>query len=440
MAKKQTAEAVSPDVIQRVPPSVLIGDENSRFGLKANRIETMKQAILAQGGILVPLEVVALASAVNGAKYRIEDGHYRHAAALELSKEFDGIDCPVIVRTPQADETPLKRLMRQTAINMEREALSPMDIAVAIKQMYDGGIPRQEIRNLFQRPGGRKGNKVQQLSNSMMNIYMSFLDFPKDIQAKIHDGIIGVAAAYKLSTKPAEKWAEIVAECEAEREEELKADEQREERYLSEVKKGEEREAKQKELELAAVAAQTAVDEKAKLADEKIKAEADALAALRKGAADNEAKKKLEEHSAAAKADSVAAVKALEDAKKEAEKAAKKLETVREEAAKRAAKLAEARAAAANKKAPAPDKAPAPIGAGQVDRAANKLGGSTLVKLTAQQMRQAVHDWTLPGSFPKVQALAQVIMKCFDSELTPAQAYTELGKLTGEAKPTTKKK
>ncbi len=421
--------------ILNVAPGLLVGDENSRFGLKPSRISSLMEAILADGGIQVPLRVHKLETPVNGAQYRIDDGHYRHAAATKLLKEYE-ILCPIQIVEGESD--PIKRLKIQTSINYEREGLSPMDIAVAIKTLNDAGVPRAEILNTFKKAGvaGRSAGKVQALSNSMMNIYLAFLEFPKDIQRKIHEGVIGVGAAYKLTTKPRDKWEEIVASCEQEREAEIAADVDRETRYLETIKKEEERHAKEIELGKEVEKARETLKLAAAILDQKVEAEGAATMAARK-ATEKDAKEKAAADLAAAKEASTEAQKAAEVAKKESEKLQAKLDKVKEQATERAKKLAEARIAAANK-APKGEKADKPIGAGAIDKAAAKAGGSAYTPLKAVEMRKAVSEWALPGSFPIVSTVMQVVMRCFDGELTPNQAYTELGKATGEK--TSKKK
>jgi hypothetical protein len=74
-----------------------------------------------------------------------------------------------------------------------------MDKAFAMKRMRDAGIPMIDIRTAFATVGGRKGQKIQEASNAHVNMIMSFLDFPKAIQNKIHDGIIPIWAAHQLA-------------------------------------------------------------------------------------------------------------------------------------------------------------------------------------------------------------------------------------------------
>jgi hypothetical protein len=431
--KKMKASEVQPTGAPlSVNPALLIGDINSRFGLRRSRVETLKASILETGGILVPLEVELLENPVNGAKYRITDGHYRHAAVTELLKDYEGLECPIIVKP--AGETPIERLKRQTAFNYEREALSPMDVATAARQMMDGGMSRQEIRAVFKRAGGRKGGaKVQDLSNSSLNIYLSFLSFPKDIQKRIHEGVIGVGAAYRLTQKSADKWAEIVDQCEKDREDELKAEDDREDKYLESLKKEDELKVKAEEIRLAAEVAKTKADEAAKLKAEKIEAESVALTVLRQVDPKSvEDKKKAEESFKAAGADAAGAVKAFEDATKDAVKTADKLKKYNEDAETRRKKLEAVRAGVLAK----PTK---PIGASSIDKAAKQVEGSGKVKLTATDMRKAVEGWALPGTAVKVSQIAQIIVQCFNSDLTPPQAYSEMAKITGESVKKTKK-
>lgn len=83
-----------------------------------------------------------------------------------------------------------------TTMNTNR---SPIDEALEIRRLIQQGVSKMEIRKMFARPGGRKGFKSMPVSNSFINMRLSFLDLPKAIQEKIHDGRLGVAAAYELT-------------------------------------------------------------------------------------------------------------------------------------------------------------------------------------------------------------------------------------------------
>jgi len=68
-----------------LPPEAILADDNIRFNLKASRVDSLAADILEQGRVLVPIEVEPLPKAINGAGYRVTDGHYRHAATSKLN-------------------------------------------------------------------------------------------------------------------------------------------------------------------------------------------------------------------------------------------------------------------------------------------------------------------------------------------------------------------
>ena len=203
-------------------PSVILADDNTRYSLKDTRIHALAASIKATGGVMVPVEVEPLTPAVNGQKYRLTTGYYRHAAVSLLNKdEGAGLTLPAIIQ----DCGPYRRMKRQLAENMERENQSPMDQAIAIKKLLDAGVPKIEVRELFQHRG-HKG-KMQPASNSFINISLSFLDLPKDIQREIHSGTVGVADAYRLTKLTPDKQKEVIEEAKAQREKEVEWDEKR---------------------------------------------------------------------------------------------------------------------------------------------------------------------------------------------------------------------
>ena len=267
------ATKVSTEGLQQLDPSVILADSNSRFGLKPLRVESLKLSILQEGGVMTPVEVEPLEKPVDGHLYRLTAGFYRHAAVTELNeKDSAGLTLPAIVK-PLGDET--VRLKRQLAENMERENQSPMDKAVAIKRLVDAGVPRIEIRKIFSTPGGRKGLVVQIASNSFINMTLSFLDLPKAIQEKIHDGRVGVAAAYELTKVNPEKRAAVLERAEADRIKAIEAEEKDEQKFLDSEKKAQE--AREKEAKAAEdlKAAQAAIESAKKDSEELLKVAAE---------------------------------------------------------------------------------------------------------------------------------------------------------------------
>ena len=63
--------------VVNIPPSMILSDDNIRFGLKPQRVEDLMGEIEEQGGVHTPLFVEVLAEPANGFEYKMDDGHYR---------------------------------------------------------------------------------------------------------------------------------------------------------------------------------------------------------------------------------------------------------------------------------------------------------------------------------------------------------------------------
>jgi len=417
-AKNEAGELV------RLDPGVILADSNTRYGLKQSRVESLAKSILERGEVLEPVEVEPLAEASsNGHRYRLTTGFYRLAAVSSLNLTGAGLTVPAIVRPIP---TPQERLRRQLAENMERENQSPMDQAVAIKSLLDSGLTKMEVREIFSRPGGRKGNKVQPASNSFVNMTLSFLELPKPIQEKIHDGRVGVAAAYELTKVPAEKRTQVLERAEEERQKALEQEEKDEEKLLANEKKTAEEKAKREALlkevtdaEAKVTAARTLLAERTKAAERAYdlskakhadaKAKKDAISAF----------KKAEQDRQLSEADVLAVAKEHDDLRL-------KLEKKEALIAEKAAKLKQARASAPAGAAAAKSGA---VGSGDVKKAAAREGVSTnYVPLNASEMRKVVSELALPGGSPKVVSIGQALVRCFAGESTDKELYKELVK------------
>ena len=419
------------EVSMNVDPGILLADDNSRFNLKKDRIESLLEDIKVHG-MIQPIEVMELESPVNGCLYRVTSGHYRTEVGLKLKEENPSYTVPVVVR-PAADGA--DRLKRQLAENVERENLSPMDMAVAAQRLLDAGVPKLDIRAIFKRPGGKKGNKVQPCSNAYLNILLSFLEFPKGIQNKIHSGELPFSSAYKLSRYPKEKWDAIVADAEAAREKELEQEAKEEEKFLKSEQKAAEADTKLKAVttELEAAQAKAAgLTEAAKASAAKAKEAYDSLKAV--PAKDKEKKTEAEKAFKEAEEKNKEADKAAVEAQAALEKLQGKAKTAAEHAEERRKKLEAARQLQA-KKGPSPaqiDKAAAGQGATPRESKEGTAGHKGVkptpgvVPLNATQMREMVHNLGLPGSYPKVSVIGQILERCFGSLITPGQAYEEL--------------
>jgi len=421
-------EAEAPAVVLLSASQLFLG-ENARFSLKTNHVDELKESIRQEGGINTPIEVEELLEPTeDGKTHSVTVGFHRVAAIIALNEEVaeEGREylIPATVHNCVDDA---ERLRRQSVENIRRKDLTPMDKAVVIRRMLDAGINREEIRATFSVVGGRKGTAVQPASNSHINMLVSFLDFPKKIQTKIDQGLVGIGTAYELHKAPRDKWEAILERAEAAR--------------MAQVDREEADEAKLLKNEEKAQAVVTKV-ETAKTELETARAEAEKAEAERKAKADAAAEAYRVAKLAKEKGERDAATAAYQEAEKEskeAEKAAikaegtvakleKKVQSTTEAAADRAKKLIEARK---NKKTgkKGPD-------AADIQRAAAEEGvESQYVPLKAGEMRKVVEDLCLPsGGYLKVQKIGEALKACFAGITTDKQLFTALAKITGESK------
>lgn len=419
----------SQDKVLQLDPTKILADDNTRFGLLDYRKDALKASILAEGGVQEPVSVALLDTPVDGKTYRLLKGFYRHQAVMELNKEGAGLTLPAIARDEPADE--LTRIRLQVTENAVRTAMSPMDTAIAIRRLLDEGMPRLEVRTLFSRPSGKKGSTLVPASNSWVNIHLSFLDFTKAIQTRIHTGAVGVAAAYELTRVSPDKQIAVLARAEEEREKEVKQEEKAEEKFLKEESKAAEARAKE---EQAAAEVEAANAEKATAAEN--------LAAAKTRYEEigktpgyltmtAEEKKALAESLKAAQAD----IKAAEKLEKDADKKIAKLTPVSEAATTAATsakeKLAKARETKAGTgKHGAPKKAA--VGPANVKKAAAAEGAGAPVPLNLADIRSFCEELSTPGGFPKVTAIGKAIKSVVDGGMTPKECYVAIAVITGE--------
>lgn len=412
-----------------VDPARVLADDNLRFGLKKSKVEEMKASILEKGGVMVPVEIEPL-EGVEDYDYRITTGHYRHAGLVAANSEGAGLMLPAIIHTP---ETKLERRKRQLSENMDRENMTPMDMAGAIQTIMAEGATRTEVRNLFKRPG--PGKALKMASNSWVNITLSFLELPKKIQNKIHNGEVGVKAAYELmkaykvatakGLDPTDTVNKILEAAETEVMKSLEQDAQDEEKLLAaEAKEAEEQkklEATQKELEAAKQAVEDKIVAANKLAEEGGKL----YQATKNIDADVEVKKAAYEAFRAKEKEAALAERELAKARDAAAKLEGKVKTAAETATERAKTLKDAREAATKTKGKGPNqegirKAAAAVGATDKD-----------TPLTTAEMRKFVADLCLPGGDPKVIALGAILRDHFSGKINESKAYKGIKELLG---------
>lgn len=413
----------------QLDPTKVLAEDNIRFAILQSDKDVLKEAIKAMGGVKVPVEVEVLAG-VKGFTHKLTTGFRRHASVLELNRdERAGLTLPAIVRTT-ADAT--DRLRTQLSENLDRKNLSPMDLAVAIDKLFKAGLTRIQVRESFPRPTGKKGTP-EPASNAWVNMTLSFLELPKTIQAKIHDGSVGVKAAYELTKVTPDKRAAVLERAEKDMEKEREKEEAEEKKYLAlESKIAETAKASEEaaikldeakaELEIRELAAQEAAKK------------ATALYEKTRGAKGDD-KTKLTESFKAAETDAKAADKHVATAKKELDKLTDTHEKTSQQAEELKAKLEEAR-----KAAPKPSTKKG-VSDTDVKKAAKAEGveGAGVVQLNATDMRKTIADLALPGPYAKVTLIGVAIKKCFDGISTPGEMLKELAAITGDKLTTPKK-
>lgn len=406
-------------------PSKILAENNLRFGILKADVDALKESIKAAGQVQVPIEVTLLDPPVNGFTHSLTTGFRRHQAVTELNKEEGaGLTLPAIVR-PLDNE--LERVKHQLIENIERKTMTPMDTAVALKKLMDLGLTRIQIRERFARPAGK--GKMEPASNAWLNMTLSFLDLPKAIQAKIHEGSVGVKAAYELTKVSPEKRAAVLQRAEEEMERERERETKEEEKYLKAEAALAENAKAIEETTVKMDEARAEVELAEKAYEVKLKAATEAYQTLQK--AKKEDKKAATEAHKAKETDAKAAEKALETAKKALEKLTETHKKASDKAAEHRAKLEAARAQGAKGKA---GKGKGGVTDADVKKAAAAEGEGGTVALSAAEMRKVIADLALPGTYPKVQMIGEYIKACFDGKDTPGQMLKKLASVTGELK------
>lgn len=392
-------------VFMRLSPDQILADDNVRMSLQPTRIAELKQNVIEAEGFITNIEVEPLAeTGPNGEEYRLTSGFYRHTVCKALRSEGYDILLPAMV---YATTSPLERLKRQLAENVDRESLSPIDIALGMRKMLDLGATKIEVRKAFPSKGGRKGNmELSMSSNSSVNIYLNMLDLPVAIQRQIHTGLIPVGAAYVLGKVAPEKREAVVSAAIAAREKEEEKQGKEEAEFLRAETKAQEAAAKED-------AATKALEEaKAKLEADNTALNAKTLELIEAHKVkvttpptSKEEKAKVEEHYKALMKEKEEFAKVALAAKKALEKIDGTAATAKEENKSASSILEKARDAKAKKKG-----TPGAVTQRGVAQAAAKLapvtgqgggGMPTAAKLTAKQIYDFVDRLSLPAGNTK---------------------------------------
>lgn len=384
-----------------------------RFGRQKAKQEQLKEDIRAAEEVQVPVEVVH-----NGDDtYTLVTGFGRYQAVKELNEDGAGLKLPAIVLT---GEQAAHALDRQISENYTRADMSPMDLAVTFQRLLDAGKSMTDIQSRFPRSGGTKGQTLEPASPAFVKMHLSFNDLPKAIQEDIHNGVIGVKAAYQITRVDPVKRQSVVAVAKAAREKELKAEETESLKVLKAEKKEINAEQAKKAAADKELALRQAVADTKVAVETATKANAQAQAALAKqlkssaptDPKEKEDYRKQERDLQAAAAASVKAVSAAKDAHVKAQDALKAFTDKKKTAAEKAA---------TNK---ASEK---PIGAADIQKAAKAVGAGTgIVPLNLNELRSMIHDLSLHKADPNVQTIGKLLKDCADSQITTKELISAL--------------
>jgi hypothetical protein len=400
------------EVLLLLNPDQLVTTGNARFSILKFHVDELASLIEADGQVNTPIEVEALAAdapeVLEGFTHRVTVGFHRVEAVKKLrAKGLDILIPARVIQTVDAKD----RLHRQISENHDRQSLSPMDEGNMMKQMMDLGYSRMDIRNAFKVNKGKKGAAMTACSNSYLNITMSFLDFPKPIQERIHDGRLGRSAAMEFQKYPKDKWGDMLEAADNAR---LKAFEKEEELDLKwETKHKKELESATKvetiSAELTKAEADAAAAEAARVS--LVKAEAEAVVLSRSKHVDVDAKKKANE--VLAKASQASKAAQIEAAKKEKEVVAlrKKADAIKAKVEEAKKKVADAKAAGSTTPAKGPN---APTSSAEVHAAAKAVNAKPIKDeaLNFTALKAALRDLVKPCESVKVNGILKAIESC----------------------------
>lgn len=413
----------SNETIVYVNPNDIVADTNIRHSINKGPLEILMRDITAQGGVQEPVTVEN-----RDGVYHLIKGFRRHAAVTALNEQGAGLTLPAIVRAYPSD---VDRLKAQIAENVVRESLSPIDTAIAMQSLLEAGLSKVEVRETFAK-ATPKGS--QPMSNALVNIYLNMLNLPKGIQNKIHDGRVGVKAAYELSKVPAERQFEVLAKAEAEAEKQAAQEEKDEARYLKAVQKEAKREAKMKEEADKAKALDAAIADtrkEVKEAEALHKAKMKALDTIEKSKGKATEFRKLPTEKQKEINEGIkAAVKDVDAASKQHKDSSNKLAKLLEQKNKLVEKTEEADEPEPEGKAKG--KA-AKVKDSDIKAAAAAVTGEGAVPLNLSELRVAIKDIS-KASTPRVAKLGAILLSMLQGGLTTKEAIHDMGVVTGEVK------
>lgn len=180
----KTTVPLTEDVLLLDPRKIIIKEEqNIRYERRpAESVKDLARSFQADGQIH-PVTV----RLVDG-EYHLVAGYRRHRAALLCQKTDKSFKLKAIV--VEADDENALRLA--VAENLERQNLSPIDVALAQKRLKDDyGWSDKAVAGFFK----TNANTVSHMRRLLL--------LPEPVQKQVHEGTLGVEAAYQLSFLPA---------------------------------------------------------------------------------------------------------------------------------------------------------------------------------------------------------------------------------------------
>lgn len=415
------------EIVHLVPESILADDkDNVRLSLKPSKVQQRKLSILEHGQ-QQPVHVELLSTPIKDKTYRLIAGYYRLAAINAINAESNGGPKMTIAAIVSDEMSPVDRYKMQVVEN-DREEASLMDQAVSIKRALDLGMSRAEVRSLYARPKGKKG-EITPASNAWVNMMIDLLELPKGVQDRIHNGVLGLKAAYTLGRLPKESQQAVIEQAEAARQRE----EDREAAAEAKILKVESKLAEQ------AAKAQAAVDKVATLKQEVVEARAvltqrkQELAAVK--AEDTplepQAAKVAHERLKAAMKNSVEAGKLLKKTQNQLASATK----AKGDLLDRQAGNVEPKPVKTKRVGKAKSKKSG-ISAEEVTKQAKKLGvdEGKLKPLNLQEVKEVIYDVKKFKDSARIRLIGEAFDKCLKSEFTTNQLIAELVRITSPAK------
>lgn len=389
-------------------PAMITVAGNTRLKLKPTRVAQLAANIRELGRVLEPIGVEELASG----GFELIYGRYRHAAVEMLNKDGYEIQLPALV---YANLQPQDKLKMQVSENVERESLSLVDKALAMKALLDSGLSKVEVRNIFASGGRLKGTNIQPMSNIYLNSHLAILTLSKSLQDKIDDGVLGMGAIMKvLAAEPSVRDA-IVKQAEVTRQAELEKEESAEDKFIAAENKRMEKEEKE------AAAAQALIDAKAAISAHIAKGKE-----LEKAVRDVNAKHSLKFNKEEADAWR-AEMKEAMDAKIANEKDYKKASNVYAKLKEKAATKAEKPETATKADKPAKTS----IGPAAIEQATKEvMGGPSFTKLKVSELESELKDMRKIGAdSPAFLKIVDAFAKLVSGELTTKEVASDIAEV-----------